>query len=117
LLTLVVAPLMAAVLISGCTADRCPTLTAGGGPAVEIPSLGLPGTADFERARELPPEVVEAVSRYFAGECHQSVVAARRYSSYILLDVPTCALDGNRHLVFSPERRCIVGSFVWYIQG
>jgi hypothetical protein len=115
----------ALVLASGCSTDRCVGVQPGRSFSwVRVPP---PTEADRERAKSVPPEVLEALRHYLTietwgclippGGSTNPVLAVRPYGRYLLLDVQGCALDANRHLVYSPERKCIVGGFGWYVQG
>jgi hypothetical protein len=115
-------------LAAGCRTIPCATATQAH-HFREFNLIAAPTAADRAAVATLPAEVLEAVRAYwqvgpyYAG-CNRKlptdynpILAARAHGRYILLDTQGCAIDSNRHLVYSLDRKCIVGGFAWYVQG
>lgn len=75
-------------------------------PVVDVPAL--------------QPEVnaaVNAFSRRLAGDESFFIVEARQSGPYILLEISQACFDCKRWVVYSTDRRCIVGTFTLGMQG
>ena len=94
----------------------------------ELWDLPGPNSDDHALAKRLPVEVEAAVYSYLVHVSQRKyciprepgdlpILAARVHGPYLLLDVGGCSLDGNFHLVYSTEKKCVVGFFPWYLQG
>ena len=69
---------------------------------------------------ELPAEVRTSAGEFMReafGDSPFEIVEARRSGEYVLLTIRPPCVDCDRWLVYSFDRRCIVGTFVLHSQG
>ena len=92
------------------------TLLNGENPVSALP---LPNIADREYVAQVPNAIRTAVIAFIAQpETEFTIVAARAYGRFLLLDVqPKGWDDGNIHIVYDMKQEAVIGRFVWYVQG
>jgi cytochrome oxidase Cu insertion factor (SCO1/SenC/PrrC family) len=128
---LVLASLAAYSFISKKSQDDTPQITNTYAPDSakdEIPDLTNitpPTQEDINLAKSIDKEIVEIAFEYLRTHGYNghkanpnaifNLRAARRIDNFILLSISLGRPAGATHLIYSPESKSIVGTFVWYL--